>query len=137
MSKKLYKLKAVPESLGTGLNPILDELERLGVDKKIAYKIHLALDELLTNIVSYAYDHDHGEVEITYEVVKEPKAIVITLSDEGKEFNPLALDEPDTSLSLEDRKIGGLGVFLAKNALDELTYHRENNKNILIAKKHI
>ena len=115
----------------------MDELERLGVDKKIAYKIHLALDELLTNIVSYAYDHDHGEVEITYEVVKEPKAIVITLSDEGKEFNPLALDEPDTSLSLEDRKIGGLGVFLAKNALDELTYHRENNKNILIAKKHI
>ena len=132
-----YTFSAKEDSLETALNPVLEVLEELQVEHKTIYKIRLALDELLTNIVSYAYDGKEGVIEVHYEVNKNPKSISITISDFGKEFNPFDIDDPDLTADVNDRKIGGLGVFLVKNVMDEFQYQRENDKNIVTIKKNI
>ena len=130
-----YKFDATLEALGTALDPVMDELDVLGVDKKTAYKIRLALDEILTNVVSYAYEDEQGEVEVNYEIQDDPRMIVVNVIDEGKAFNPLEIEDPDLTLDIKDRQIGGLGLFIVKNTMDDVSYVRNNNKNILTIKK--
>jgi sigma-B regulation protein RsbU (phosphoserine phosphatase) len=119
------------------INPILELLKENGVDHKTTYKIELALDELLTNVASYAYDNNDGVVEVEYEIKEDPKTICISIIDEGKEFDPLASEDPDITLPSEERVVGGLGIFLVKNIMDEIKYQRINNKNVLKMKKKI
>ena len=121
----------------TALDPITDLLEEIGADRKAAYKVRLALDELLVNVVSYAYDGKDGEVEIVYETSDEPRTISISIIDSGKPFNPLEVEEPELSDNIHERKIGGLGIFIVKNTMDEVAYRRENNQNIMTIKKKI
>ena len=126
------------ESLEPALDPVIEALEEMQIDRKVAYKIRLALDELLTNVILYAYDgNPDGEVEIRFEITDEPRRVSITLIDEGKPFDPLKIDEPSLSSDINERKIGGLGVFIARKTMDEIEYHRENNQNILTIRKNI
>lgn len=121
-----------------GISPIMDLLKGKEVDHKILYKIEVALEELLVNVASYAYPEDKkGNIDIEYEVVDNPKSIIISIIDEGKEFDPLKRNDPDTTLSAEERDIGGLGIYLVKNTMDSIEYHRKDNKNILIIKKNL
>ena len=136
MNKKYsYRIKAVHSSLETALDPVLEALEELNVDHKVCFKIRLALEEALVNVVSYAYDDDNGEVEIRYEISDDPCMLIITIIDEGRPFNPLEAEDPLLSSDINQRKIGGLGLYIIKNTMDEVEYHRENNQNILIIKK--
>ena len=131
------RIKAKVEYIEDGLQPVIDALEEAGVAHKIIYKVRLALDEILTNVVSYAYKEGEGEVEIRCQIEDTPQTVILTIVDEGGEFNPLTVDEPELHAAVSDRPIGGLGLFLVKTVMDEVSYRRENNQNILVIKKNI
>ena len=71
------------------------------------------------------------------EMQTEPRAVVMTFMDSGIPYNPLEKEEPDTTLSAEEREIGGLGIFIVKKTMDEISYRYENEKNILTVKKYM
>jgi anti-sigma regulatory factor (Ser/Thr protein kinase) len=107
-------------------------LEGNGFDVERIYVINLAFEEFATNIIKYAYA-DKGIGEISFSVKVEGESAVMTLVDEGEEFNPLTdAKEPDTELEPEDRDIGGLGIHLIRNMAKDIRYERNDNKNILI-----
>jgi serine/threonine-protein kinase RsbW len=109
-------------------------LERCAVAERVAYHIQLALDELVTNVISYAYDSEGGQViEVT--LTRKPESVEMTLQDEGKPFNPLMAPEPDVNLAAQNRRIGGLGIHFVRKTMDELIYERKNGKNILHIRK--
>ena len=133
MSKKLsYTFLADVKLLDQMIDPIVEALEEMQVDHKLIYKIRLCAEEILTNVCLYAYRPNDGDVHIEYEIDSSPKSVKISISDKGREFNPLNdADEPELNASVEDRKIGGLGLFIVKNTMDEISYKREDNRNIL------
>lgn len=131
-------IPAEKEHIRDIVDPIEVYLRENGADNKAIYKIAVALDEVLTNIASYAYTTNNGQVTVQYEIDEEnEKMIIINIIDEGKAFNPLTSKEPDTTLPLEQREIGGLGLFIVKKTMDDVEYIRKNNKNILTLKKKI
>jgi sigma-B regulation protein RsbU (phosphoserine phosphatase) len=98
--------------------------------------ISIVLDEMLNNIVSYAYD-DEYEHEIDVQIERSGNRLVLTIKDDGVPFNPFGRGAPDTSLSVEDREIGGLGIHLVRNMMDEYLYQRHINKNVVTLVKMI
>ena len=108
---------------------------RAGGDEQGVGRIRLALDELFTNIVSYAYDDD-GSHRITVELLRSPAGMVtITLIDDGRAFNPLDQPPPDLDSDIEDRAIGGLGIHLVKTFTDSCDYRRDGDTNRLTITK--
>ena len=92
---------------------------------------------MLINIVSYAYE-DTGNIDIIYELTTDPKKeLSVTIIDEGKEFDPLKKEDPNITDLYEKRKIGGLGIFMTKQIMDEVSYLRKDNKNILHLRKNL
>ncbi len=108
-------------------------LEESGAGPKEIFDIELAADEIFTNIASYAYGKEKGEVEVT--ITSDEHSIIISLIDSGAPFNPLSLPSPDTTLGIDDRKIGGLGIHLVRKLMDNVTYMQENGRNILTLEK--
>ena len=104
---------------------------------KVQMKIDIAIDEIFSNIAYYAYGDDIGEATIRVELLGEPKAVAITFIDNGAPYDPLAKDDPDTTLSIEDREIGGLGIFMVKKSMDDISYEYRDGQNILTIKKNI
>lgn len=98
--------------------------------------LNLVLEELVTNIIFYGYN-DTNEHEINILLSYHDKTVQIQIEDDGKEFNPLLYIEPDTGLALDDRKIGGLGIHFVRKIMDDITYTRSDNKNIVTMKKNI
>lgn len=90
--------------------------------------IDTALEEVFVNVVKYAMKSDG---EFTYIIDVNEKGVTFTFIDTGKEFNPLERDDPDITLSAEQRAIGGLGIFMVKNIMDEVSYEYKDNQNIL------
>lgn len=105
-------------------------------DEEIQFKVRLSVEEAVENIVQYAYAEGEGWLIVKTEVSPENR-LVITLRDEGVPFNPLEKDDPDVSLSVEERQIGGLGIFLCKKLMDKIVYSFENKTNILIMEKQL
>ena len=95
----------------------------------------MAADEIVTNISMYAYAPGTGDFTVNFAFDGEERAAEITFVDEGVPFDPLAKDDPDVTLSAEERQIGGLGIFLVKKTMDDMTYRREDGKNILTIRK--
>ncbi|MCX6013716.1 MAG: ATP-binding protein [Chloroflexi bacterium] len=95
-------------------------LEEMNVDPATSYQIHLVVDEACTNIISYAYGDKHGFGKLVFEKVAD--TLIITLTDNGKPFDPTAIPLPDIKSGVEDRKIGGLGIFFMKQMMDEVSY---------------
>jgi serine/threonine-protein kinase RsbW len=108
----------------------------LGFSKKEIFEINLVMEELFTNIIAYAYGN-HAEHRIRFFLSHENGMMVIRIEDNGISFNPLCVQMPDLECALEDRKIGGLGVHLAKHFMDDIGYQRCGNKNVLTLKKAI
>ena len=113
------------------------QLEELNCPAKAQMQINIAIDELFGNIAHYAYTPDVGEATVRVEVIEKPLSVIITFIDGGVPYDPLAAAEPDTTLSAEERTIGGLGIFMVKKSMDEITYHYEGGKNILSIRKKI
>lgn len=114
-----------------------EQLEELGCPAKAQMQIDIAIDELFGNIAHYAYNPDVGPATVRVEVVEDPMAVIITFIDNGVQYDPLAKEDPDITLSAEEREIGGLGIYMVKKCMDEITYEYKNGQNILRIKKHI
>jgi len=117
---------------------VIRDFESFGDEKDIPlpiiHKICIVIDELLSNIISYAYqDKKEHIVEINIKLNEERLEIKIT--DDGFPFNPLAMLPPDTKLGLEERELGGLGIHLVKNIMDEYQYTRLKGENIIVLVK--
>jgi len=111
-------------------------IARNGLDRKAAFEINLALDELLTNTISYGYD-DGQEHRIGIEVAFVEGVITIEVEDDGRAFNPFEAREPDLDADLLERPIGGLGVHLVRQVIDQVDYRRTDGRNIVTLKKHV
>lgn len=108
---------------------------RFGVGQAVNQTMILAFDELLSNIINYAYhDDDEHQIEIRIDLTNE--TVIATITDDGIPFNPLQRQEPDTTLSLKERKIGGLGIHLVRQIIDEVNYERRDNKNVVTLIQH-
>ena len=103
---------------------------------KVIFDINLALEEVVNNVISYAYK-DKNEHKINIYMELEGQVLLLKVEDDGIPFNPLAVAEPDIDKPLEEREPGGLGLFFVRQLTDELEYKRENDKNVLIMKKKI
>lgn len=100
------------------------------IPNNIMIKVNVVLDELLSNIVKYSFPDDaEYEIDITVELFTTGK-LIIQLTDAGVPFNPFETPEPDLSIPLEDREIGGLGILLVKKLMDSYSYKRQVNLNI-------
>jgi anti-sigma regulatory factor (Ser/Thr protein kinase) len=100
------------------------------------HDLNLALEEILTNIISYGYT-DNREHEIRVSLSVQPGEVTAEVEDDGRPFNPLEAPEPDTAKSLEEKMIGGLGIHLVRKLTDGLEYQRQEEKNRLVMKKHL
>jgi len=98
-------------------------------DEELLFKIRLCVEEVVENIVDYAYQRGDGWLEA--ETEESDGSLVITLRDAGTPFNPLDAPEPDITLSAEDRQLGGLGIFLCKKMMDTVRYEYKDGCNIL------
>lgn len=132
---KEVTLKATIENVGTVTEFVEAELESMDCPIKAQMQIAIAIDELFSNIAKYAYTEAGGEA--TVRVVPLEGAVEITFIDRGTPFNPLAGDDPDLTLSVEERGIGGLGVFMVKKTMDAMDYVYEDGQNILRIVKNI
>ncbi len=113
------------------------QLEGFGCPMKAQSQIDIAIDELFGNIAHYAYKPEVGPATVRVEVIESPLSVVITFIDHGVPYDPLANEDSDVSLPAEQRKIGGLGIYIVKKSMDEITYEYKNGKNILKIKKNI
>jgi serine/threonine-protein kinase RsbW len=95
-----------------------------------AFKLDLILEEILVNVFRYAYPSGLGDASVAYSV-PAPNCLRIDVCDRGPAFNPLDRTAPDLDLSLDDRPIGGLGIFLVQNMAAAVSYRREDGQNIL------
>lgn len=122
------------------IQDVLEQLEEFGkihkISPKTIYQLNLSVDEILTNIISYAFENDdENDIDVSFNC--EGKQIIIKVSDEGGAFNPLDFETQDLDTNLEDREVGGLGIYLVKSMMDDLQYQREKNKNIVTMTKSI
>lgn len=104
--------------------------EHYGIPEQVRLKMNVVFDELLTNIISYAYQ-DNKEHDIGIKVELSADRLKVSMVDEGIPFNPLGVETPDTELPLEERKIGGLGIHLVRNMMDKVSYRRRIDKNVI------
>ncbi len=123
-----------PAKLGESLQAIRDfamsASERAGIDKKAASRLRLAVDEIATNIILYGYRDAGLSGDVVIEAEIDPVQLRVTLIDQGIAFDPMSHDMPDDlDDPLEDRGIGGLGIFLVIKNVDEFRYERANNSN--------
>lgn len=102
--------------------------EDMPISDDLQFKLRLCIEEVVENIVNYAYDGGNGWVEVGTQL--HDNTLIITLKDEGIPFNPLEEQDPDITLSAEDRQIGGLGIFLCKQMMDNLEYERIDGCNV-------
>ena len=119
------------------VNTLVDEVaEETGIDPSLSMSLNLALEEAVTNVVLYAYpEGQKGLVEV--DAIIRPQSIEFTLSDSGIAFDPTCRPDPDLSLGVEDRPIGGLGIFLVRQIMDKVEYERREGKNYLRMTKNI
>ncbi|MEZ3444871.1 MAG: ATP-binding protein [Lachnospiraceae bacterium] len=134
---KELTIDATVENIVTVTSFVEEELEALACPMKAQMQIAVAIDELFGNIAHYAYNPDVGPATVRVEVMKSPLAVVITFIDNGVQYDPLARQEPDTTLSAEEREIGGLGIYMVKKSMDEITYSYKDGQNILQIRKNI
>lgn len=111
-------------------------VESRAVPAEARRAILVVLDELLTNVASYGMA-GQADGRATVEAVVSPDALAVTLTDNGPHFDPLALEAPDTTLSVEHRPIGGLGIYLMQHLVDEAHYARTGDQNVLVITKRL
>ena len=149
--------KAMVEKISEVTDLAEEFLEEAGCPLKTRLQVDLAIDEVISNIANYAYkdaaDSPEGQegvsddpdaeedaapgalrkgfFNVRMEIQEDPRGAVITFRDRGIPYDPLQKEDPDVTSSLQDRKIGGLGIFIVKKTMDEMTYERKDDTNIL------
>ena len=134
---KTITIDAVDEAMDPVQDFIREKLVSYGCDKKVLLEIRLAVEEIFINIISYAYRPDIGKAEIECVVDDDPLVVTIQFMDSGKPFNPLNVDDADTSGAQFLEKAGGFGIHLVKHTMDSVDYEFKDGKNILRIKKNL
>jgi sigma-B regulation protein RsbU (phosphoserine phosphatase) len=139
---------AAVKSIRLELQPELSEIDRLvsafeefaeanEIELAIVHKLAIAFDELINNVVSYGYREQTDGEPIVVDIDLRQGFLVVTVSDAGVPFNPFARATPDTTLSLSEREIGGLGIHLVQKLMDEVSYARAGRRNVVTLKKNL
>lgn len=114
-----------------------DFLDQIACPMKPRIQINIVIDEIFGNICHYAYKDSVGAVTVRVESGNTPKAVFLTFTDNGIPYNPLETEDPDITSSSEERKIGGLGIYLVKKNMDEMKYEYVNQQNRLWMEKRL
>ena len=135
MNKKLIIKNHVGEL--ERVNKFIEEIgEELGLDMELLLNLNLVMEEMVSNVIFYAYPEGKtAEIELVAE--SNGKELTFMLSDQGKEFDPTAKEDADPDVDPMDREIGGMGIFIVKNIMNQVTYQRLEGKNLLTMKKEI
>jgi sigma-B regulation protein RsbU (phosphoserine phosphatase) len=112
-----------------------DFAEAHAVPDAVRRTVSVVLDELLTNTLSYGLAEQGGEAIVDIELHAD--RLVITVSDNGRPFDPFSSPAPDTTLSVEEREIGGQGIHLVRRMVDEMSYHRRSDRNVVTLTKRL
>jgi len=131
------EIDASADNLQSVLDFVDARLEAVGCPMKPKMQLDIAVEEIFINIANYAYAPGKGKVTVRVEVSDDPVSVVITFMDHGKPFDPTKKDDPDVTLSADERDIGGLGIFMTKKIMDDVKYEYSNGRNILTLKKDI
>ena len=134
---KELTIAATVENIETVTDFVNEQLEAYDCPMKAQMQIDIAIDELFGNIAHYAYNPEVGSATVRVEVVEDPLSVIITFIDNGVPYDPLKKDDPDTTLSAEDRAIGGLGIFMVKKTMDDIIYEYKDGQNRLTIVKKI
>ncbi len=132
---KELTLAATVENIAVVTDFVNAELEAADCPMKAQMQINIAIDEIFTNIAQYAYTPKTGTATVRFALKQDPRTAELTFFDSGVPYNPLEKEDPDTTLSAEEREIGGLGIFLIKKTMDAVEYVRENGQNVLTVRK--
>ncbi len=132
---KELTLDAVMDNLEEVLSFVDVELEQYECAALVQAVLDLAVEELYTNIASYSYAPETGTCTIKVEITDAPANIIVTFFDHGMPYNPLAKEAPKLDTAISERPIGGLGIFMVKNSMDEVSYEFRDEQNILTIKK--
>ena len=134
--KKELKLKNQVGELER-VNQFVEEIgEELGLDMEMQMNLNLVMEEMVSNVIFYAYpEGTDAEIELMAE--SDGKELTFVLSDQGREFDPTLKEDADVDVNPADRDIGGLGIFIVKNIMNQVTYQRLEGKNLLTMKKEI
>ena len=132
---KEMTIAATVENIGAVTDFVNAQLEALDCPMKAQMQIDIAIDELFGNIAHYAYHPEVGSATVRVEVTEDPLAVIIAFIDNGVPYAPLAAEDPDITLSAEERTVGGLGIYMVKKSMDEISYEYKDGQNILTIKK--
>ena len=136
-SSKELVIEASTDKLDEVIAFVDTQLENFECSMKTQMQIDIAVEEIFVNIANYAYNPELGDATIRVEVSNEPLAVAITFLDHGKPYDPLAKEDPNVTLSAEERDIGGLGIFLTKKSMDNIRYEYKDGQNILTIEKNL
>ena len=134
--KELIEIENRVEDLAVLAGKIDEVAEKWSLSMPLTMNINLVLEEAVSNVIFYAFnDPDKHLIQISLSL--ENKTLTLEIVDDGISFNPLSRLEPDVSLPVEERPIGGLGILLIKKMMDQVSYTRVNNQNRLTLLKNI
>ena len=134
---KEITVDAMIENMNTVTALVDDFLDQIACPMKSRIQINIVIDEIFGNICHYAYKDSVGAVTVRVESGNTPKAVFLTFTDNGIPYNPLDTEDPDITSSSEERKIGGLGIYLVKKNMDEMKYEYVNQQNRLWMEKRL
>ena len=136
---RLQRSLTLPNNVETipELNVFIDSVaEEIGLDMSLTMSLNLAIEEAVVNVMEYAYPQ--GEKgDVTIDVTATDQWLQFVLTDSGTPFDPTKKEEADTTLSAEERPIGGLGIFLVRQLMDSIEYAFKDGKNVLTLKKQL
>lgn len=128
-------INAVDDNLDEVQDFVNDDLRRLTDDMRLEMIMSIAVEEIFVNVSHYAYEYKGGDLIVRTYLLDDPRGIKVVFEDGGPYFDPLKKPDPDVTLDVEQREIGGLGIFMVKKTMDEVSYRRENGENILTIRK--
>ena len=134
---KELTISATVENISVVTDFVNEQLESFDCPMKAQMQIDIAIDELFGNIAHYAYNPEVGKATVRVEVKEQPLCVIITFIDNGIPYDPLKKADPDTNLCAEDREIGGLGIYMVKKSMDDISYEYKDGQNILTILKNI
>lgn len=135
--EQTFSIEAKTDNLDQVLDFIKRTLEKQECPIHILGQIEVAAEEIFVNIARYAYETGVGNAGIRVEVEQDPLRVAITFMDHGVPYDPLQREDPDTTLSAEERQIGGLGIYMVKKSMDDVCYDYQDGKNILTIRKNL
>ncbi|MBQ4370564.1 MAG: ATP-binding protein [Oscillospiraceae bacterium] len=130
-------IEALTENLPKVTEFVDVRLEKINCPPKAQMQIGMAVEEIFVNIANYAYAPDKGNATVRVEVSEDPVSVTITFIDHGVPYDPLSRDDPDISAPVDERDVGGLGIFMTKRLMDDVSYEYRNGQNILTLKKNL